>query len=85
METESFHIGNERNNVDILGGNITGFIDKEDNVVGRRSVPTIHQEISDYMKRHCAFNCMSVMYKMNCVAGYLEHLQGKEYKYDKKI
>lgn len=49
--------------MDILGGNISEFIDDMDNVVGRRVVPSGDAEIKAYMKKRCPFNHMTVMFK----------------------
>lgn len=67
---------------DILGGDITEFIDSEDNLVGKRSVPTTHEEISEYMRSRCAFNHMTVMYKKSAVlaaGGYLDWFYNEDY------
>ena len=52
---------------DIVGGNIAEFIGDESNVVGNRVVPTMNNEIREYMKTRCPFNHMSVMYKKSAV------------------
>lgn len=69
-------------NIDIVGGDITEFIDQEDNVVGKRVVPVTHEEITTYMKRRCAFNHMTVMYKKTAVqqaGGYLDWFWNEDY------
>ncbi len=53
--------------VDIVGGDITEFIGKERNIVGRRIVPMANLEIREYMKKRCAMNHVSVMYKKSAV------------------
>ena len=60
-EQLSFFVNNP--DIDIVGGDITEFIDKESNVVGKRSVPKSNYEIREYMKTRCAMNHVSVMYK----------------------
>lgn len=47
-------------NCDLLGGQISEFIDSEDNVVGRRIVPCSHEDILMWLKGRCPFNHMSV-------------------------
>lgn len=59
----------EHPEVDIVGGDITEFIGDESNIVGKRVVPKSNEEIREYMRRRCAFNHMSVMYKRNAVQG----------------
>ena len=41
-------------NIDIVGGSISEFIDTPDNIVGYRTVPDSDAEIKDYMKSRCA-------------------------------
>lgn len=53
--------------VDMLGGQITEFIDSPENIVGRRIVPTYNEEILKYMKSRCAFNHMTVMFRKQAV------------------
>ena len=68
--------------VDIVGGDITEFIGEESNIVGKRTVPLKDSEIKDYMKRRCAFNHMSVMYKKSAVqaaGGYLDWFWNEDY------
>lgn len=68
--------------VDIVGGDITEFIGDETNIVGKRSVPTKDSEIKEYMKKRCAFNHMSVMYKKSVIqaaGGYLDWFWNEDY------
>ncbi len=68
--------------VDIVGGDIAEFIGKEENIVGKRIVPTTNEEIRDYMKKRCAFNHMSVMYKKDAVqsaGGYKDWFWNEDY------
>lgn len=72
----------QHDEVDVLGGDITEFVDQEDNIVGKRCVPRRHTEIAEYMKRRCAFNHVSVMYKKNAVqgaGGYLDCPWNEDY------
>ena len=53
--------------IDVVGGNISEFIDTPDNIVGYRTVPDSDAEIKDYMKSRCALNHVSVMFKKESV------------------
>lgn len=48
---------------DIVGGQMTEFIDTPENIVGRRVVPLDNKEIYDYMKSRCALNHVTVMFR----------------------
>lgn len=52
---------------DIVGGQMTEFIDTPDNIVGRREVPLTNDEIYDYMKSRCALNHVAVMFRKESV------------------
>lgn len=52
---------------DIVGGQMTEFIDTPDNIVGRREVPLSNDEIYDYMKSRCALNHVTVMFRKKAV------------------
>lgn len=68
--------------VDMIGGNITEFIGEESNVTGQRHVPETNKEIREYMKKRCAFNHMSVMYKKSAVdkaGGYQDWFWNEDY------
>ena len=52
---------------DIVGGQMTEFIDRPDNIVGRRAVPLTNDEIYDYMKSRCALNHVTVMFRKEAV------------------
>lgn len=45
---------------DVLGGQITEFVDDETNIVGKRLVPCSHKEIFTWLKGRCPFNHVSV-------------------------
>ncbi|MDE7089821.1 MAG: glycosyltransferase [Prevotella sp.] len=45
---------------DVLGGQITEFVDDETNIVGKRLVPCSHKEIFMWLKGRCPFNHVSV-------------------------
>ena len=44
----------------VCGGQISEFIEREDNVVGNRVVPCTNEDVYGYMKSRCAFNHMTV-------------------------
>ena len=52
---------------DIVGGQITEFIDSPDNIVGRRVVPCDNKDIYQYMRSRCALNHPTVMFKKKAV------------------
>lgn len=52
---------------DIVGGQMTEFIDTPDNIVGKREVPLANDEIYDYMKSRCALNHVTVMFRKEAV------------------
>lgn len=68
--------------IDIVGGDILEFIGEETNIVGKRAVPTSNAEIREYMKKRCAFNHMTVMYKKTAVenaGGYQDWFWNEDY------
>lgn len=52
---------------DIVGGQITEFIDIPDNIVGKREVPCDNEAIYHYMRSRCALNHPTVMFKKKAV------------------
>ena len=52
---------------DILGGQMTEFIDNPDNIVGRRNVPLTNEDIYQYMKSRCGLNHVTVMFRKDAV------------------
>ena len=52
---------------DIVGGQITEFIDTPDNIVGKREVPCDNDAIYRYMRSRCALNHPTVMFKKKAV------------------
>lgn len=54
-------------NVDIIGGQMTEFIDKPDNIIGKRIVPCTNDEIYNFMKNRCALNHVTVMFRKETV------------------
>lgn len=72
----------EHPEVDIVGGDITEFIGDESNIVGKRVVPKSNEEIREYMKKRCALNHVSVMYKRDAVqdaGGYQDWFCNEDY------
>lgn len=67
---------------DIIGGDIAEFIDKQENIVGYRRVPTFDSEVKRYLRRRCPFNQMTVMFKKSAVmeaGGYLDWYCDEDY------
>lgn len=67
---------------DIVGGDIAEFIGDKSNTVGTRVVPQTNEEIREYMKKRCALNHMSVMYKKTSVqaaGGYQDWFWNEDY------
>lgn len=54
-------------NVDIIGGQMTEFIDTPDNIIGKRIVPCTNDEIYNFMKNRCALNHVTVMFRKETV------------------
>lgn len=53
--------------VDIVGGQMTEFIGRLENIVGTRVVPCTNEEIYDFMKGRCALNHVTVMFRKEAV------------------
>ena len=69
-------------NVDIVGGQITEFIDEPSNITGKREVPETDAEIKEYMKKRCPMNQVSVMFKKlfyDQVGGYIDWYCEEDY------
>lgn len=52
---------------DIVGSQITEFIDSPLNIVGKREVPCTNEEIYKYMRSRCALNHPTVMFKKESI------------------
>jgi len=52
---------------DIVGGQMTEFINTPDHIVGRRDVPLSNEEIYEFMKNRCALNHVTVMFRKDAV------------------
>lgn len=72
----------KRPELDIVGGQISEFIDSPDNITGIRRVPLTNEEIRKYMKRRSPMNQVSVMFKRESVdnaGGYLDWFCEEDY------
>ncbi len=68
--------------IDIVGGDITEFINSPQNIVSKRAVPKEHNEICKYMKKRCPFNHMTVMFRKEAVmlaGGYKDWFWNEDY------
>lgn len=68
--------------VDIVGGDITEFVDEENDMIGKRTVYSTDEEIKEDMKKRCAMNHVSVMYKKCAVqksGGYIDWPWNEDY------
>lgn len=68
--------------IDIIGGDISEFIGDENNIIAKRKVPLSNVEIREYMKKRCAFNHVTVMYKKKSVqdaGGYQDWFWNEDY------
>ncbi|OWV12142.1 glycosyltransferase [Fibrobacter sp. UWH1] len=72
----------ENSDLDIVGGNITEFIDDPSCVVGKRIVPTTDGNIKTYLRKRCPMNQMTVMFKKKSIlkaGGYLDWFCNEDY------
>ena len=72
----------ENSDIDIVGTNISEFINTPKETVSVRKVPCKHDEICSYLKKRCPFNHMSVMFKKSAVlnaGGYLDWHYNEDY------
>ena len=72
----------ENLDVDIVGGQITEFIDVESNIVGLRNVPLLSADINVYIKARCPFNHMTVRFrkdKILAVGNYIDWHYNEDY------
>jgi len=53
--------------VDIVGGQMTEFINTPNNIVGKREVPCTNDEIYQFMKNRCSLNHVTVMFRKEAV------------------
>jgi hypothetical protein len=72
----------EHPEVDIVGGDISEFVDDEKDIVSYRKVPINDINIKKYMKKRCAMNHVTVMYKKKAVqdvGGYKDWFCNEDY------
>lgn len=68
--------------VDIVGGDINEFLSTTGKMVGRRAVPRSDVWIKRYMKKRCAMNHMSVMFRREAVlqaGNYIDFFWNEDY------
>lgn len=68
--------------IDIVGGQMTEFIGKPTNIIGRRDVPIDNASIYKFMKSRCALNHVTVMFKKSSVlksGNYLDWFWNEDY------
>jgi glycosyltransferase involved in cell wall biosynthesis len=66
----------------VLGGQISEFINAVDNIVGIRNVPLLDSDIKAYLKKRCPFNHMTVMMKKSDIiksGNYLDWFWNEDY------
>lgn len=66
----------------IVGGDITEFVDRPENVVGIRSVMETDTEIREDMKKRCPLNQVTVMFRkdaVEAVGGYIDWFCEEDY------
>lgn len=79
---EQYNLFEKYPEIDIVGGDISEFIDIETNIISYRKVPKTDDEIKEYLKIRCPFNHMSVMFKKSSViksGGYLDLFWNEDY------
>ncbi len=72
----------ENPDLDVVGTNIAEFIDNSKVVCSVREVPSVHEEICEFLKKRCPFNHMTVMFKKASVisaGGYLDWHFNEDY------
>lgn len=72
----------ENSSIDIIGGQITEFIDTPSNIIGIRKVPLEDSNIKEYMKKRCPMNQVSVVFKKSFykkVGGYIDWFCEEDY------
>lgn len=68
--------------LDIVGGQITEFIDIPENIIGKRIVPEKDADIKAFMKERCPMNQVSVMFNKvfyDKVGGYIDWFCEEDY------
>ena len=70
------------NKISIVGGQVSEFIDDENNPVSFRFVPTVDNEIKTFLKKRCPFNQPTVMFRkrdVELVGGYIDWFCNEDY------
>ena len=79
LQSEAF-VNNKE--LDIVGGNMSEFIEEPTNIVGYRIVPQDDEDIKEYMKTRCPMNQVTVMFRADSVkkaGGYLDWFCEEDY------
>lgn len=58
---------NENHDVDVLGGNISEFLGDTKNIIGKRVVEEMHNDILGYQRTRCPFNQQTTVFKKSKV------------------
>ena len=72
----------DKRDSDIVGGNISEFINEESNIVSRRNVPALDFDIKKYAKKRCPMNQVTVMFKKTAyidAGGYIDWFWEEDY------
>jgi len=67
---------------DIVGGQISEFVDSPENIVAKRIVPLTNPEIQNYMKSRCGMNHVTVMFRKKAVldaGNYMDWFWNEDY------
>lgn len=81
FEKQLFAFVHEQN-IDIIGAQISEFMDEPSNIIGQRVVPESDSEIKLYMKNHCPMNQVSVMFRKDFIekiGGYIDWYCEEDY------
>lgn len=79
---KQFNVFKDDSSLSIVGGQISEFVETEENIVGYRIVPNTHEEICTCIKKRCPFNQVSVMFKktdVQSVGGYQDWYCNEDY------
>lgn len=71
-----------RHDLDVVGGDISEFIDETSHFVGRRTVPNDNIHIYENIKKRCPMNHVTVMFRAEAVqsaGGYLDWHYNEDY------
>lgn len=79
---EQLKLFKENPDLDIVGGDISEFVDTDENIVAYRKVPKSDSEIKECIKVKCPLNHVTVMYKRSAVnkaGGYMDLFWNEDY------